>query len=143
MVHDPDTLLVDFSVLGEGQVSMPESSSWSLPVWVGLIGTPLLISGGQVLFKVVSTRMSAVDAGALRSIVLDPYFLAAMIIYAIATFSWILVLRSVPLSMAYSFMALGFLFVPILSSVLFNEMLTLRYFLGTALIMVGLTVIHT
>ena len=122
---------------------MPESSSWSLPVWVGLIGTPLLISGGQVLFKVVSTRMSAVDAGALRSIVLDPYFLAAMIIYAIATFSWILVLRSVPLSMAYSFMALGFLFVPILSSVLFNEMLTLRYFLGAALIMVGLTVIHT
>ena len=143
MVHDPDTLLVDFSVLGEGQVSMPESSSWSLPVWVGLIGTPLLIPGGQVSFKVVSTRMSAVDAGALRSIVLDPYFLAAMIIYAIATFSWILVLRSVPLSMAYSFMALGFLFVPILSSVLFNEMLTLRYFLGTALIMVGLTVIHT
>ncbi len=121
---------------------MPESSSWSLPVWVGLIGTPLLISGGQVLFKVVSARMSTVDAGAFRSLVLDPYFLAAMIVYAIATISWILVLRSVPLAAAYSFMALGFLFVPILSIILFGEVLTLRYFVGALLIIAGLITIH-
>jgi len=131
------------SVLGERQVSMTESSSWSLSVWGGLIGTPLLISSGQVLFKLVSARVSAVDAGALRSLVIDPYFIGAMIVYAIATLSWIIVLRSVPLAAAYSFMALGFLFVPILSSVIFDEVLTLRYFLGTVLIMAGLTVIHT
>lgn len=122
---------------------MTESSSWSLSVWGGLIGTPLLISSGQVLFKLVSTRMSAVGAGALQSIVIDPYFIGAMIIYAIATVSWIFVLRSVPLAAAYSFTALGFLFIPILSSVIFGEVLTLRYFLGAALIMAGLTVIHT
>ncbi len=122
---------------------MTESSSWSLSVWGGLIGTPLLISSGQVLFKLVSARMSAVDTGALRSLVIDPYFIGAMIIYAIATVSWIFVLRSVPLAAAYSFTALGFLFVPILSTVIFGEALTLRYFLGAALIMVGLTVIHT
>lgn len=122
---------------------MTESSSWSLSVWGGLIGTPLLISSGQVLFKLVSARMSAVDASALRSVVIDPYFIGAIIIYAIATFSWIIVLRSVPLAAAYSFTALGFLFVPILSSVIFDEVLTLRYFLGAVLIMAGLTVIHT
>ena len=122
---------------------MTESSSWSLSVWGGLIGTPLLISSGQVLFKLVSARMSAVDASALRSVVIDPYFIGAIIVYAIATFSWIIVLRSVPLAAAYSFTALGFLFVPILSSVIFDEVLTLRYFLGTVLIMAGLTVIHT
>ncbi len=122
---------------------MTESSSWSLSVWGGLIGTPLLISSGQVLFKLVSARMSAVDVGALRSVVIDPYFIGAIIVYAIATFSWIIVLRSVPLAAAYSFTALGFLFVPILSSVIFDEVLTLRYFLGAVLIMAGLTVIHT
>ncbi len=122
---------------------MTESSSWSLSVWGGLIGTPLLISSGQVLFKLVSARMSAVDASALRSVVIDPYFIGAIIVYAIATFSWIIVLRSVPLAAAYSFTALGFLFVPILSSVIFDEVLTLRYYLGAVLIMAGLTVIHT
>jgi len=62
--------------------------------------------------------------------VIDPYFIGAIIVYAIATFSWIIVLRSVPLAAAYSFTALGFLFVPILSSFILDEVLTLRYFLG-------------
>ena len=122
---------------------MTESSSWSLTVWAGLIGTPLLISTGQVLFKLVSARVSVVNVGALRSLVIDPYFIGAMIIYAIATLSWILVLRSVPLAAAYSFTALGFLFVPILSILLFGEVLTLRYFVGAFLIMAGLIIIHT
>ena len=119
---------------------MTESSGWSLSIWGGLIGTPLLISSGQVLFKLVSARMAAVDASAIRSLVIDPYFIGAMIVYAIATLSWIIVLRSVPLGIAYSFTALGFLFVPILSFLLFNEVLTLRYFAGAFLIMAGLTV---
>jgi len=122
---------------------MTESSGWPLSVWIGLIGTPLLISSGQVLFKLVSARMSTVDAGAFRSLLIDPYFIAAMIVYAIATFSWIVVLRSVPLAAAYSFTALGFMFVPILSFLLFGEVLTLRYFIGAFLIMTGLTVIHS
>lgn len=116
---------------------------WSLPVWIGLIGTPLLISGGQVLFKLVSARMSGVNAGAFQSLLFDPLFIGAMVVYAIATVSWILVLRSVPLAAAYSFTALGFLFVPILSYFLFGEALTLRYFTGAFLIIAGLTVIHS
>lgn len=122
---------------------MMTSLGWPLLVWVGLIGTPLLISGGQVLFKLVSARMSGVNAGAFQSLLIDPLFIGAMIVYAIATVSWILVLRSVPLAAAYSFTALGFLFVPILSYVLFGEALTLRYFIGAFLIMAGLTVIHS
>jgi drug/metabolite transporter (DMT)-like permease len=143
IAHYLDAVPVVVSIVGERQVSMAENSSWSLAVWGGLIGTPLLISSGQVLFKMVSARVSAVDAGAFRSIVVDPYFISAMIVYLIATFSWIFVLRSVPLAAAYSFTALGFLFVPILSTIIFGEMLTLRYFLGAALIMSGLTVIHS
>ncbi len=122
---------------------MTVSLGWPLSVWVGLIGTPLLISSGQVLFKLVSARMPAVNAGAFKSVLIDPYFIGAMTVYAVATFSWILVLRSVPLAAAYSFTALGFLFVPILSFALFGEALTLRYFIGAFLIMAGLTVIHS
>ena len=81
--------------------------------------------------------------GGTASLILDdPYFIAAMIVYAIATISWIFVLRSVPLAAAYSFTALGFLFVPFLSFLLFGEILTLRYFAGAAMIMAGLVIIH-
>ncbi len=95
-----------------------------------------------MLFKIVSARITSVDAMSMKSILFDPYFIAAMIIYAAATVGWILVLRSVPLAAAYSFTALGFLFVPILSFALFGEPLTVRYFAGAALITAGLAVIH-
>lgn len=121
---------------------MAGGSGWSWLVWSGLIGTPLLIGAGQVMFKVVSGRLAAVDLPALRGLLVDPYFIVAMAIYASATVSWILVLRAVPLGAAYSFTALGFLFVPILSAVLFGEALTLRYFMGALMIMGGLVVIH-
>ncbi len=120
-----------------------DNGSWSILAWAGLIATPLLIGGGQVLFKLVSMRMPAIDAASLRLMVIDPYFIAAMIVYATATVSWILVLRAVPLGAAYSFTALGFLFVPILSTFLFGEVLTFRYFAGAFLIMAGLSVIHS
>ena len=122
---------------------MDENSSWSISAWAGLIATPLLISFGQVLFKFVSARMPAVDVMSLRLVLIDPFFIAAMVVYAAATFSWIIVLRSVPLGAAYSFTALGFLFVPILSALLFGEALAFRYFAGAFLIVAGLYVIHS
>ncbi|HSF95748.1 MAG TPA: hypothetical protein VLA52_12045 [Thermohalobaculum sp.] len=121
---------------------MTEVPHWPVSVWAGLIGTPLLISGGQVLFKFVSARIASTDIHAVRAVIIDPYFIAAMTVYAMATISWIFVLRSVPWAAAYSFTALGFLFVPFLSFLLFGEILTLRYFAGAAMIMAGLVIIH-
>jgi undecaprenyl phosphate-alpha-L-ara4N flippase subunit ArnE len=121
---------------------MTEQTGWPLSIWAGLIGIPLMIAGGQALFKLVGTRMPAADAASMWLMLFDPYFIAAMVIYAIATVGWILVLRSVPLAAAYSFSALGFLFVPFLSFLLFGEPLTGRYFAGAVLITAGLAVIH-
>jgi hypothetical protein len=59
--------------------------------------------------------MSAVGVSSLALLLIDPFFVAAMIVCAAATISWILVLRSVPLAAAYSFTAPGFIMVPILS----------------------------
>ena len=122
---------------------MSGTSEWSISVWAGLLGTPLLISTGQVMFKLVSARTEGVNSSTFRTILVDPYFIGAMVVYAIATFTWIFVLRSVPLAAAYSFTALGFLFVPVLSFVLFGEAITARYFAGAFLVISGLTLIHT
>lgn len=95
-----------------------------------------------MLFKIVSGRVTAFDMSSIRQLFFDPYFIASMLVYAVATISWIFVLRSVPLGVAYSFTALGFLFVPILSILLFGEALSFRYFLGALFIMIGLVVIN-
>lgn len=115
------------------------SASYAPVVWIGLIGTPILVSLGQVLFKMVGVRTS----GGLLAIVQEPLFYLSLVVYAIATFAWIFVLRSVPLGLAYTFTALGFIIVPIISSFLFGEAMTIRYALGTALVIAGLLTIHT
>lgn len=112
-----------------------------LPVLAGLVLTPLLISVGQILFKLTSARAGAADFGGLVAVLLDPYLLAAFAIYGFGTIVWVYVLKSAPLTVAYPFMALTFCAVPLLAWLLLGETLSLRYGIGTGLIIAGLLVV--
>ena len=112
------------------------------PVLAGLLLTPLLISAGQVLFKLTSARTGAADMQGLLSLLVDPYLIAAFAIYGIGTIVWIYVLKSVPLSVAYPFMALTFCAVPLLAWGFLGETLSLRYAFGAGLIIAGLLVVN-
>lgn len=106
-----------------------------------LIMTPLGIAFGQILFKLSGAKLAAEDAP-LFMLVFNPVFIAAITLYATATFFWIYALKYVPLTYAYSFMALTFVFVPILAYFLLGEQFTLRYFVGASLIVAGLLVVQ-
>ncbi len=113
-----------------------------LPVLAGLLLTPLLISAGQILFKLTSARAGAADAAGLIALLAEPYLIAALAIYGIGTIIWVYVLKSVPLTVAYPFMALTFCAVPVLAWGLLGETLSLRYVIGAALIIAGLLVVN-
>jgi undecaprenyl phosphate-alpha-L-ara4N flippase subunit ArnE len=117
-------------------------TEYSLPVLAGLILTPLLISAGQVLFKMTSARTGGADIPGLIGLLADPYLIAAFAIYGFGTIVWIYVLKSVPLSVAYPFMALTFCAVPLLAWWLLGEQLNPRYAVGAALIIAGLIVVN-
>ncbi len=110
--------------------------------WVGLIGTPLLIAMGQVLFKLASSTAGDLSLRGLVMLTANPMLIAALVLYGFGTIVWIHVLKIVPLTVAYSFMGLTFCFVPLLAQFFFGEPLTLRYALGTALIFAGLLAIN-
>jgi drug/metabolite transporter (DMT)-like permease len=116
---------------------------YSIPVLAGLILTPLLISAGQVLFKLTSARTGGADIASLFSLLVDPYLIAAFVIYGFGTIVWIYVLKSVPLTVAYPFMALTFCAVPLLAWSLLGEQLSIRYAIGALLIVGGLLVVNT
>ena len=99
-----------------------------------------MISAGQVLFKKTSERLIGRHDEGFLSIAFDPVFIAALVLYGTATLIWIYVLKLVPLSYAYSFMALTFVMVPLLSLLFLGESLNWRYYLGTVFIIVGLIV---
>ena len=68
--------------------------------------------------------------------------MTSLVVYACGTVVWIFVLKSVPLTLAYSFMALTFCFVPILAMLFLGETLSLRFAAGMALIMAGMLVVN-
>lgn len=102
-----------------------------------LILFSVLLAIGQSLFK----KAALASLGQPLPIgFLTVWMLAALALYAIATALWVWLLRSIPLSTAYPFAALGFVLVPLFALVLFGESINLRYGLGAALIVLGIVV---
>lgn len=112
-------------------------------VWFGLFFTPVLISAGQILFKLTSAKTGKVDAHGLLSLFLSPTLLTALFVYGIGTVIWIFTIKTVPLTIAYSFMALTFCLVPLLAAVFLGEAVTLRYATGAVLIISGMIIINS
>ncbi|NNE57150.1 MAG: transporter [Hellea sp.] len=113
----------------------------TLPVVGLLLLTPFCIAVGQLLFKMSSEKLVTTGAN-FYTVLFNPVFILALAIYGSATLLWIYVLKSVPLVYAYSFMALSFVFVPILAFFFLQEQFTLRYFAGALLIISGLAIIQ-
>ncbi|MBY7783169.1 EamA family transporter [Vibrio fluvialis] len=100
------------------------------------------ISVGQILFKLASPYFPQVlSTNSLIGFLFNKYLFSALIIYGFATILWVYALRLVPLSIAYPFMALAFVIVPILGAIFLNESFQWNTLIGAGLIMIGLLVI--
>ena len=97
-----------------------------------------LIAAGQILFKKVSLATAPLDGW--RSVIalgLNFWFILAVSIYMFTALLWVRVLREMPLSRAYPFIAIGFISVPVAGHLFFAEALGARYFMGVILIIIG------
>ena len=109
----------------------------------------LLMCSGQILFKKTALILSQSNLAINFNKILDtfiilikiPYFFFALIVYASATLFWLFILQKIPLSIAYPFTALAMVIIPVLSIFLFQEKLTLNYWIGATLIVIGIFII--
>ena len=110
----------------------------TLPTLGMILVSVAMICSGQLLFKEVGNRLAA----GMSPTQLQVAWVAslAIAIYGVATLLWIHILRSVPLTKAYPFMALSFVIVPLGSVLFFSEQVRLQYVVGTALIVAGVVV---
>lgn len=100
------------------------------------------ISVGQLMFKLAARSLAgAAGPGELWRLGLNPWFLGALATYGGATVLWVWLLRELPLSRAYPFFALSFLFVPVLGWLLMGEATTGRYWLGVSVIVAGIWIV--
>lgn len=104
----------------------------------------LAISVGQVFLKLSAL---SVGPGQLFGVKLGKYlFINIYLIIGIAvlgggTLLWVWVLRTIPLSTAYPFMALAFVLVPAFSYFILDEAVSWGHILGFLLIIAGVVVV--
>lgn len=101
-----------------------------------LVAVVFGISVGQILFKKTADSMSKADS--FYVIFFAPSLWIALVIYGTCTLLWIIILRIVPLSVAYSVFSLSFLIVPTLAYLFLNEPVSWRVYAGGVLILSGI-----
>jgi len=103
-----------------------------------ILACVVVMTIGQILFKQVAINynktQTILEWGVLGILVV------AGILYITSTGLWVWALRSVEISKAYPYFALGFVLVPLLGAFMFEEVLTLRYGLGVLLIIAGVII---
>jgi drug/metabolite transporter (DMT)-like permease len=116
------------------------SDRLSLAQIVALVAYAGAMAGGQLLFKMAALR--AVHEGPFIeravSVLLNGYFLVALVLYAALAGVWVWILTFTPLSRAYPFVALAFALTPALGGLVFAEPISIRLVIGIGLILCGL-----
>ncbi|MCO4888759.1 EamA family transporter [Cupriavidus sp. WGtm5] len=100
-----------------------------------ILFTTLALSAGQVLFKLAA--MDGESTRSLLQLLLSWKMITALSVYGIATLAWVYALRSVPLTLAYPFVALAYVIVPILAHFLLGEVISARTIAGAVFIIFG------
>jgi drug/metabolite transporter (DMT)-like permease len=97
------------------------------------------IAGGQVLFK-LAARSGEASAAGFPWDILNVWLVAAIAVYGAAALLWVWLLKSLPLTVAYPFVGLAFVMVPVLAAFLLGEPLDWRHLAGGAMIAAGVAV---
>ena len=93
------------------------------------------ISVGQLLFTLAAHALPPHTQVLVW--IMNGWLIAALVIYGLTTVGWVWILRHAPLHLAYPFMGLAFLIVPVLAWLFLGEPLHWRTLAGGALILVG------
>lgn len=90
----------------------------------------------QILFKFAGLHIT-LDNKFLVALILNPWLWSGLVFSFAGLVFWLLTLKKISLAAAYSWTALVYVFTPIASIYLFNDVLSWRYIFGLVLIISG------
>lgn len=111
-----------------------------------VLGSVLFTVYGQIVVKWQVAKAGPLPAALservpfLLSLIFNPWILSGILAGFFALVCWLAAMTKFELSYAYPFMSLAFVFVLLLSAVLFHEPLNLAKVLGVLLIISGIIV---
>ena len=114
--------------------------------YVYVFATLFLTVYGQIVIK-----WRVIEAGAFPSttqerlqfilqLLINPWVLSSFVAAFMAALSWMVAMTKLDLSHAYPFMSLAFVLVLFLSSIFFNESITVLKLIGVLIVIVGISI---
>ncbi|MEG3064110.1 MAG: hypothetical protein RR857_24510 [Comamonas sp.] len=103
------------------------------------IFTVLGLSTGQILFKMAAQELNG-DGSILMLALKNTHLWIALLVYGVSTVFWVLLLRQVPLKLAYPFVGCAFFIVPLLAHFFLGETISWHGIFGAVLIASGIYV---
>jgi drug/metabolite transporter (DMT)-like permease len=95
---------------------------------------------GQLLFKIGTDNTGQIGLSNIFQI-FNIYIILGLVFYGVGSVFWIIALSKADLSFVYPFTALTFVLVCVLSVFILKENLTWNRIAGTAIILLGVTVL--
>jgi undecaprenyl phosphate-alpha-L-ara4N flippase subunit ArnE len=97
----------------------------------------------EICFKIGVDRHEANPSGrnVVLRVILSPWIIAGLVLWAVEIVAWIVVLQTTPLHLAFPIMSLIYVGLPIASQWILNERMTQKHWAGAALICAGVAVI--
>jgi multidrug transporter EmrE-like cation transporter len=104
-----------------------------------ILANTLLLVCGQFLWKfgLKYNEMSFRSLRAVAQLLISPYILGGLMLYAIATVLWLFILSRVDLGLAYPIQSLAYIFAIFGAYWIFNEPLSVPKIIGCLLILSG------
>lgn len=117
----------------------------SAPIFVLSFTYLVFVLAGQLFYKKAAASVSTETLGKfLSSLAFNPQLWLATVLYVGAMVIWVLILKYLPLNRIFPIMtAMLMLSLPLLTYYFLNEPLSLRYWLGVMLILLGIALIAT
>lgn len=102
----------------------------------------LLTASAQLMFKKASMTLPPLNSFSNALLMtINPWLIGAILMNVLAIILWVIVLQKTPLSVAYPFAALAFVFVPLFAWFFFQEHLNLWQIAGIGFIISGIIIV--
>ncbi|MEC0175543.1 EamA family transporter [Paenibacillus favisporus] len=101
----------------------------------------LLLVAGQISWKIGLQQQGGIHLGNLLQVLFSPLILLGIVLYAVATGLWFVVLSRLPLSLAYPLQSLAYAAGIFAAWYFFGESVPLNRWIGAAVIVLGAVII--
>lgn len=110
-------------------------------VYIILLLNIVLLVAGQTIWKIGLEKVGGLNAGNWLQVMFSPLIMLGIVIYGVATVLWLYVLSRLPISIAYPLQSFAFVLALIIAFLFFKESIPMNRWVGTAIILAGITVL--